>query len=71
MRGYRQITCWGKGEGCVYTYLLSLIVIIGMYARNGRIRNSEMISYIDSFVGSYFTLGIAGRLTAIVYIPDP
>lgn len=55
----------------MYTYLLTLIVIIGMYARDGQIRNSEMISYIDSFVGSYFTLGIAGRLTAIVYIPDP
>lgn len=55
----------------MYIYPLTLIAIIGMYARNGRIRNSEMISYIDSFVGSYFTLGIAGRLTMIVYVPDP
>lgn len=62
--------CWGGGAG-VYIYPLTLIAIIGMYARNGRIRNSEMISYIDSFVGSYFTLGIAGRLTMIVYVPDP
>lgn len=55
----------------MYIYPLTLIAIIGMYARNGRIRNSEMISYIDSFVGRYFTLGIAGRLTMIVYVPDP
>lgn len=61
----------GRGGAGVYIYPLTLIAIIGMYARNGRIRNSEMISYIDSFVGSYFTLGIAGRLTMIVYVPDP
>lgn len=63
--------CWGGGGAGVYIYPLTLIAIIGMYARNGRIRNSEMISYIDSFVGSYFTLGIAGRLTMIVYVLDP
>lgn len=63
--------CVGEGGAGVYIYPLTLIAIIGMYARNGRIRNSEMISYIDSFVGSYFTLGIAGRLTMIVYVPDP